>query len=292
MLTSVWTKKTTFSEWVLPLGIVALFAAPQLYWQFSQTFDAGFTHFTHGWYAKDESIIVFWMRNLGLEFFLGLAGIAYLYSHSKTPSLFRILILPLTALFILCNFIIFQPNDWDNTKFMIYSHFGFTVATILILEKMRKLHIGFMPWIVLSIVVLTSGGALAVARELETNWQSVTTSEVEMATLVRESTPWDAVFLTSDTHNHPIPMLTGRPIIMGYRGWLWTYGINYRSLEKDVYTMYQGGIDAENLLKKYNISYVYIGPRELKDFGANEPYYQQFPLLYESDGVNIYKISK
>ncbi len=40
---------------------------------------------------------------------------------------------------------------------------------------------------------------------------------------------------------------------MGYRGWLWTYGINYGPREKDISSMYSGGKNSKDLLKKYNI---------------------------------------
>jgi hypothetical protein len=288
---SILSKQTTVSEWVLPASILTLFAAPQLYWQFSQTFDAHFTHFTSGWYAQDESLILFWIRNLGLEFFLAIIGICYLYFDKKASSFFKLLVAPLSILFIICNFVIFQPNDWDNTKFMIYCHFAFTVATVLILNKLRSLHKSFVIVILVFIFTLTAGGALAVLKEFQTNWRSVTTSEVEMATLVRESVPWNAVFLTSDTHNHPIPMLTGRPIVMGYRGWLWTYGIDYKTVESDVYEMYQGSSYSQELLHKYNVSYVYIGERERKEFGANDYFFRQYPAIYQSENTVIYKIS-
>lgn len=290
VLLSLFKKQTHVKDWLIPSGIIVALAAPQLHWQFSQTYTDGFTHFKNGWYYEGSEFFLYWMRNLGLEFFSGIAGIIYLYYTKKTPQLLRLIIFPLTVLFLICNFVIFQPNDWDNTKFMIYSHFGFIVISLFILERVQRAHKFFAPVVGLIIFFMTVGGALSVIRELQTNWISVTNEEVDMAKEIREKTEPGAVFLTADTHNHPIPMLTGRPLVMGYRGWLWTYGIDYRPVEADVFSMYRGDPVARELFKKYNVQYVYIGWREVVDFKANEEYFKQFPLIYTSERMRIYKV--
>lgn len=291
VLWSVFQKKTSIGDWIITIGTVVLFASPQLYWQFSQTYGSGFSSFTNGWYAENESILLFWMRNLGLEFFLTILGIIYAGTSPKAPSFLKIILLPLSTLFVLCNFIIFQPNPWDNTKFMIYSHFIFVVVTLLVLRLLWLQKVWGKMLTVLAIITLTFGGALAVVRELETNWLSANLSDLTVAAAVREQTLQSDRFLTADTHNHPIPMLTGRPVLMGYRGWLWTYGIDYKPVETDVYKMFAGASDTKELFKKYNISYVYIGPRELAEFGANEAFYRQFPIIFSSDRERIYKVN-
>ena len=78
---------------------------------------------------------------------------------------------------------------------------------------------------------------------------------------------------------------------MGYRGWLWTYGIDYGSREKDVRTMFYGGKDTKNLLKQYRVDYVVIGPSEKSNYSANETFFaKNYPLFYQQDQTKIYQI--
>jgi len=115
--------------------------------------------------------------------------------------------------------------------------------------------------------------------------------EINLATKVREKTAENSVFLTSDLHNHFIPTLTGRQIVMGYRGWLWTYGIDYRGREKDVLKMFQGGSESRGLLKKYGVDYVVIGPSEKETVLANKSYFDNnYPVVMQSDKTAIYQI--
>ena len=57
---------------------------------------------------------------------------------------------------------------------------------------------------------------------------------------VRERTPAHTIFVTGDRPNNPVAGLAGRSVVMSYRGWLWTYGIDYSRREQDLAT----GIDA------------------------------------------------
>ena len=43
---------------------------------------------------------------------------------------------------------------------------------------------------------------------------------------MRQNTPADAIFAVADEHNSPVPTLSGRRVMSGYPGWLWTYGLS------------------------------------------------------------------
>jgi uncharacterized membrane protein len=74
--------------------------------------------------------------------------------------------------------------------------------------------------------------------------------------------------LTTDQHNHVVPMLTGRAVVMGYRGWLWTHGIDYHRLERDVARMFVPDVDAPQLFARYGVTHVYVGPGERRTYHA------------------------
>jgi len=74
----------------------------------------------------------------------------------------------------------------------------------------------------------------------------------------------DATILTMGRHNDPLMTLAGRRTLVGYTGWLWSYGIDYRARQVDVAAIYQGcpgtqtQCAATELLRHDGISYVEI----------------------------------
>ena len=98
--------------------------------------------------------------------------------------------------------------------------------------------------------------------------------------------------LTSDKHNHWVSALAGRQLIQGFRGWIWTEGLDYWPLEQDVRKMFAGEEFSLELLKKYNVRFVVIGYQERRDYQANEVFFQsRFPKVLRNDEYNVYKIT-
>ena len=158
------------------------------------------------------------------------------------------------------------------------------IISSLFLVKIWNKNIFGKILVVAAIPIFILSASLDVLRlYIRPGYESWSKEDIKNAEIIKEKTSPDAIFLTSDKHNHFIPTLTGRQIIMGYRGWLWTYGINYSKREKEVLAIYQGSEEAENLLKKYKVDYIVIGPNE-KNYSLN------FPLFLSSDNVKIYKI--
>ena len=80
-----------------------------------------------------------------------------------------------------------------------------------------------------------------------------------------------------------------RPILLGYTAWALNYGFNYQQRELDMRVMFLGGLETEELLKKYQISYVVIGPTEIYDLNANEDYFSlSFPVTFQNQNYRIY----
>ncbi len=302
------TTKEILGDWLGPLLVLVVLCLPQLYWQFGNTFGKGFTFVQLGWLKEEQTFLTFWARNLGLQGILAIIGTIYVYRSKTVSEFFKVLVFPLLALFAICNIISFQPHVWDNTKFMVYSHWAMIVVSVLFLQyllalpsqiarnlssqnslALNRLLSVFV--VVSCITVLASGGVLAVTKELQSSDRIATTQDLVIAEFVRENTEPDALFLTSDAHNHLIPMLTGRPIVMGYRGWLWTYGINYRQTELEVLRMYRGGPEALELLKEKKVAYVFVGPREKSSWQVNEGFFEQFEAIYSDKNTTIYKLN-
>ena len=128
------------------------------------------------------------------------------------------------------------------------------------------------------------------------------TQELQLASTIDRVTPKGSVFLTFGRPNDPVLAVAGRIGVMGYGGWLWSYGISFEQRFTDVQTMYTGCANDEatcpvfSLLHKYGISYVEIDNR-LTDPGAIDAQEgigwwadQGLPVVARTDHITIYDV--
>jgi len=257
--------------WWRAVAIALVLAAPQLAWQFGHSWQHGFGRWRLGWIAPRGQFWWFWLCNWGLA--LVLAPVALVHAR-RTPRSFALpLLLAALVVFAVANLYQFQPHDWDNMKFFVYAYMFVAIGLAGVLAS------GFAAGglrrgaSALVLVAMTATGALSLAREADRHDRLASTAELALATRLRSVLPVDARVLTSDQHNHVVPMLTGRAIVMGYRGWLWTYGIDYRELERDIGVIYAGRPGTEALLRQRGVTHVYIGPGERRSFHADAAWF-------------------
>ena len=115
-------------------------------------------------------------------------------------------------------------------------------------------------------------------------------SQIAWAAQVQQVVPAGATILTSQQHNNPVSMLSGRPIFVGYPGWLWTYGINSEQALEETKNMFAGGSGALELLRRYDIQYVEVGPEERQQYIIDEAFFSQFPVVASADQGVLYHI--
>jgi len=116
------------------------------------------------------------------------------------------------------------------------------------------------------------------------------TQELKLAWWVKNNTERETRFLTADNHDHWVPVLTGRKVVLGFKGWLWTYGIDYSSQEKAVNQMFAGGEKARQLLLENGVDYVVIGPKERAKKINEEFYEDNFEMVYQLGETKIFKV--
>lgn len=279
--------------WFAAAAAAIVLAAPQLAWQFGQTWRSGFGKLNLGWMTPDDgSVWWFWLRNWGVAFVL--VPINLVVAVRLTRRDFALpLYTALLVVFVAANVYQFQPNVWDNMKFLIHAYMIVAllaaggVAHWLAQRGARRVVAA------VTIAGMTVIGALSVLRATEARDQLASRPAVVMAAKLRDLLPADARVLTADAHNHVVPMLTGRRIVMGYRGWLWTHGVDYRALERDVRKMFKGGVEAKPLLRHHRVTHVYIGPQERAEWGAKlEDFRMRYPSVYAVDGIEVFDVRK
>jgi hypothetical protein len=80
---------------------------------------------------------------------------------------------------------------------------------------------------------------------------------------------------------------------VGYPGWLWTYGLgDFVQKGADQQLILQGAPSTPDLVHKYGIGYVLIGPQELASpRNANRGYWDQHgTLVYTNGEYSVYKV--
>ncbi|MGC9443313.1 MAG: hypothetical protein ACP5E9_00030 [Candidatus Methanospirareceae archaeon] len=230
----------------------------------------------------------FWALNAGGLFIL------FVFGFLKAKEEARIFSIPFLLLFLLANLIKFQPWYFDNYKLLLH-WLALTCAiapvAFLWVRELTGRRTKMVVAVVLAAVLLGSMifGIVTHTSMLEQRYVVWSGDEIVMADWLRANTPPDALFLTSTSHNHPIPSLSGRARVMGYEGWLWSHGIPWTEVNQrkaDIKAMYEGNY---SLLQEYGVDYICIGPHERafsqeNRFELNEPSFkdeERFELIYD-----------
>ena len=134
-------------------------------------------------------------------------------------------------------------------------------------------------------------------------YTSATAADVRVAAQVAASTPSNAVFLTEGKPNDPVLTLAGRTAVMGYYGWLWSYGTDFGSRPQDVRTMLEGcrtqtraGCPVFGLLRQYGVDYVEIddriGDAGIFDSRVDVTWWatQGFTIVAHGDHLTVYDV--
>jgi hypothetical protein len=252
-------RKVSLTGWSFFMVPAILLALPQLAWLLVHVSES-FMHLKLGWMADSLTDIPwFWVKNMGVELLLLVVGL-FVVGREKLK-----FYLPFAFIFVIANVIIFQPWDYDNHNFFSFWLLASAPLMAAALLRIRDLrHFGKPLFVVLLVLAVLTGAMLAYFM-LARPYVLFTKDVVHVADWIEENTPPDAVFLTGDIHNHPVTCLAGRKSFLGYRGWMYTHGVNTDQRYQEVGDMWDSVSPADLYSKmlRNDISYVYLGPEEL-----------------------------
>lgn len=250
------------------------------------------THFFRiqiGWMVQKENILQFYFKNFGPVLILVPISI---YLGLKRNLNLSIIVLIAQILFILPSIFVFQPWDFDNNKLFIY---WYLISIILIAYIFRECLYSNKTYLIsasiLLIFFMSFSGILDITRLLTssgTRFEVYSPQAIKMANFVIKNTPQKAVFLSTDKFDNPVVALSGRSILVGYRAWLWSYGLDYAKREGDVEKMFSG--EGSDLFQKYGVTNVILFP-DKADYKIDRQYFDnRFKLIYDKDGYRVYRI--
>ena len=311
-LSAFWAAFNRRREWLTFFVPALVLGAPVLYWMWPPAnnsvcgaapslngycFELGWLSWLdwslHGALFFPVDFAWFWIKNLSA--FIPLLIAAH-FVQRWFPTAFGKWFAPMWLWFLVPNVIVLQPWDWDNTKFFIFWALLGSVMVGGILAGMFKRGRRMALAASVLLVLLGLSGALDLARASDatvSSYQFTDTKGVQVADWVRHNTPPDAVFVVADEHNNPIPTLGGRRVLVGFPGWLWTYGLgDYTQKGVDEVAILRGDLHTPDLVDRYGVDYVLIGPQELAPpRSADLEYWRQHGTLVYSNGeYSVFKV--
>ncbi|MGH9885095.1 MAG: hypothetical protein ACREBE_06185, partial [bacterium] len=272
------------------LGTALIVAAPQVTWLAVGTSmkAAGFVAVQPWWDHGEQDPLRFWLWNLGL--FLPLSLLALVW-RGKRPLVERRLLLfyaPFALCFVVPNVLRLSPWMWDNIKFLVYWHLAAAVLVALLLVRLwegrgvrRVLAAGLF-------LVLTLSGAIDLWRVAShgVDHTLFEPAAVAFARRIAALTPPRAIVLHATTFKSEV-YLTGRRSVLGYPGHMWSQGLDSGARESDIKAIYAGEPGAWELLERYRVRYVLMGPRE-REGGAREDAFADLPVVAEAGDRVLY----
>ncbi len=277
----------------LTIGLAAAISSFLIYLYFyNGSIDESFLSLRPIWLAgnnpKYPGPLNFWWLNWGLFLPFALIGITTRKLY-KNP-----LIVGGIITFIIGNLISFQPMIISNDRILLWSYLILSAPAASFLAFLwRQGKISAIVTMLL-FTMITASGFIDLWRITNTDKLQITLltkDSLSTAKKFRETIDSSSTILTSTAHDHWIRTHTGNQTLLGYTGWIYTYGFNYEDIHQDIIKMYQGKETTPKLLNKYNIDYVLIGPSELGEFGANENYYKQnYSAILKTDQNTVYQI--
>jgi len=257
----------------------------------------------------------FWLSNTGVFTLLGLAvlGVTLVPGRLRTESRRRGLVrfaAPFWLIFLIANLVVTQPWNWDNTKLLSYWYLGAAIPVAWLLTSAPRSWWGrvLAGATVLSLVLsglLSLDATFLGQSTLEQAPASGATVVLDgrqaeqVARAVVARTPPRAIFLTEGQPNDPVTTLAGRTVVLGYDGWLWSYGQPLSRRMAAVQTMYagcpaSGSCQLGALLRRYRVSYVEFEPGDYNDIPVDLAWYrrQHLPIVVQTKDYVVFDVHR
>lgn len=245
-----------------------------------------------GWMSAQENWWMFVLKNFGIYFWVYLLSIIWWSSRNK-KELYGMVGTAMGVWWILPMIFRFQPWDYDNTKLFAWWYIlsAPLVATFLIWVAKSSRLIS-----IIIVILIVFSGALDMWRlsvgvllnNPDVRYVSQSSQAIRLGEFIKNNTDPNKTIASIDKFDNPAVVLAGRQAVVGYEGWLWTYGINYSDRMSDLQKILMGSAD-DRLLDKYNIGYLIVFP-DKSNFAIDEQAIaKKYKLIYAENNYEVYK---
>ena len=228
----------------------------------------------------------FYIKNIGLVYLLLIP--AFLRAKPKQRWLYG----GGLAILALAEFVVFQPNNYDNNKLLYVWHIlGCILAAQLLVDIFAEVRA--LPWRALGLAACCFAGmfgsVLTVGREALSDYRQWSADDMALADHIDENAGSDALFLTSDSHLTPVFALAGRRILCGSGSYVYYHGMDYSAEYNAMRVLYE--TPDEDTLAAWDIGYAVFDSSVYAKFAADESWYAaRYAVWYENAACRVYKI--
>lgn len=280
--------KSALLPWIFYAAVSAAFWMPQLFGVIFHQTSTG-QHFLQpgfNWSNEGDNYFWFYIKNIGLVYLLLIPAFIRAGKNLRWMYGGGLLILALSE------FIIFQPNPYDNNKLLFIWHLlGCILVADFLVDFLKRFRRKSTRIACCGILVFlgTFGSVLTLGREVVGQYQHFNADAIATGHYVEENTnPSDRV-LTGMQLTNPIFSLAGRRIMCASSSWVYYHGLDYSVQQAAIREMYES--PSEELLSFWNISYVMISNAERSDYAVNEDWFALHgTLIFEQGEYRIYQI--
>lgn len=294
-----WWKKDLFSvalkQWLLALGLLAVLAIPQLVWLLSGQAGSSFLAIDPLWmfsFPPNASpmthlfaILSFILLNFSPAFFFFLVTIKYF--HERKHDLHILLYVSTVGILVLTLIIRFQPNPYDNIKFLIVALAFASLLAGSVLERWWSKY----NWVIATAVMIGClSGSLSLIREYFHRYPMFGFTEIQQVEESVSVLPPGSILATAPHHHVPLSSIGGYSLYSGYPGWLWTYGIHYAERTSTLRHAYAGNTDAIQQLKDQGVTHLVLSPLEAREYEIS-PMWENITAIYETNNLRIIELN-
>lgn len=259
--------------------------------------------------GTDSNAFIFWSKNFGIVFWIWAAVILLVLCSLMVPSLknkikgkFQLgFIVASLALFAIPNLFLLQPWPFDNNKVLFYWWILAIIFCVIPFLKILwgKKYFGKTAAMILIFLGILAGSFDFVAKFFWTKqlgsfgYIDSVKENREIGKWIKDNTRENSLFLTAPSID-PIPLfLAGRPVYLGFEGWLWTQGLDYlknrqiaqKILAGDLRLACDEGINYILLDNDLRKSYPYLDEKVL--YNETEIVYSQTVFSEEKEILQI-----
>jgi hypothetical protein len=265
VMMSAWMFIFSYREWRkwLLFGIPATLISTIVYSVFLRSTVGATSFFTWhpGWFIQTGVFdwILFWLKNWGLFFILSIFGTILLRNNRSQ----LIVTCGWWVIFLVANLVQFQPQTWDNSKLFAWVYLGLAVPAVVMLQNLwQQKHIFAKALVGVLIFISSISGAVDLIHMLDfqrNTYRMLTSEEIEIGQWVQRNTDPAAVFLTPELVSNPIPMISGRSVVMGYSGWVFSYGFPYTDRKQAIESVFAGNNSSVTAIQNIvPVHYLYV----------------------------------
>ena len=249
-------------------------------------------------------VLTFWATNFFILPLLVVWLIARLLRRDAPESAI-LQVFPAITVFLLCCFVKFAPWEWDNTKLMIWSY-------LLILPVLwREILAPQNEWVrAILCFLLFFSGAVSLAggltgrliagtpqdRALENQpligYSVGVRSEIDGTRWAVRNIPITDRFIAHPNYNHPL-LLSGRIVVMGYEGHVWSHGIEYRERLQTVKSILDGDAGWREKAVQLHARWLFWGSQEEANYpDSAQPWKAECKVFSQGSWGAIYDLSQ